>query len=159
VGAAGQAGTTAGNAMYQAGIAAAQGLVKGLRKEQKTIENTMLRMAKGLASAMRKALGIKSPSRVMAVIGQYTAQGLIRGVEGQRSAVNSTMASLVETPAPGSWDMASGRARAAASQRVVLELHSSGRPADEFVMESMRRGVRKKGGGDVDLVLAGRRGG
>jgi len=159
VGAAGQAGDTAGNAMYQAGIAAAQGLVKGLRAQQKTIENTMLRMAKGLSKAMRKALGIKSPSRVMAVIGQYTAQGLIKGVEGQRAAVNRSMASLVETPAPGSWDLASGRARADAARRVVLELRSSGRSADDFVMESMRRGVRKKGGGDVDLVIAGRRGG
>ncbi|WP_158719321.1 phage tail tape measure protein [Streptomyces sp. NBRC 110035] len=159
VGAAGQAGTTAGNAMYQAGIAAAQGLVKGLRKEQKTIENTMLRMAKGLASAMRKALGIKSPSRVMAVIGQYTAQGLIRGVEGQRSAVNSTMASLVETPAPGSWDMASRRARAAAADRTVIEIRSSGRGIDNFLVEGVRRGVQKKGGGDVGLVFSGRRSG
>ncbi|MFE9921555.1 phage tail tape measure protein [Streptomyces sp. NPDC005774] len=157
--AAGQAGTTAGDAMYKAGIQAAEGLVKGLTKHQKYIESTMLRIAKGMSSAIRKALGIKSPSRVMAAIGVHTAQGLIRGVEGQRSAVNRSMASLVETPAPGSWDMASGRARAAASQRVVLELRSSGRQADEFVMESMRRGVRKKGGGDVDLVLAGRRNG
>jgi hypothetical protein len=157
--AAGQAGTTAGDAMYQAGIQAANGLVKGLQKQQKVIESTMVRMAKGLSKAMRKALGIKSPSRVMAVIGQYTAQGLIKGVEGQRAAVNKSMASLVETPAPGSWDMAGARARAAASQRVVLELRSSGRQADDFVMESMRRGVRKKGGGDVGLVIAGRRSG
>jgi len=155
--AAGQAGTTAGDAMYGAGIRAAQGLVKGLEDHQKYIEKTMLRIAKGMSTAMRKALGIKSPSRVMALVGSYTAQGLVKGLEGERGAVNSTMASLVETPAPGSWDMASSRARAAASQRVVLELHSSGRGADEYVLESLRRGVRKRGGQDVDLVIAGRR--
>src|SRR5690606_36135919 len=111
----------------------------------------------GRARARRKGIGIKWRSRVLALVGSYTAQGLVKGLEGERGAVNSTMASLVETPAPGSWDMASSRARAAASQRVVLELHSSGRGADEYVLESLRRGVRKRGGQDVDLVIAGRR--
>ncbi|MFF5984429.1 phage tail tape measure protein [Streptomyces olindensis] len=157
VSAAGSAGTTAGNAMYGAGIAAGQGLVRGLQNQQKAIERQMLKIAKGMSKSIRKALGIKSPSRVMALVGQYTAQGLIRGVEGQRRAVNRSMASLVETPAPGSWDMASGRARAAASSRAVLELRSSGRAEDDYLIERVRRGVRKKGGGDVDLVLAGRR--
>jgi len=155
--AAGTAGTTAGDAMYKAGIQAAQGLVKGLTSHKKYLEKSMLALAKAMSKGIRKALGIKSPSRVMAVIGQYTAQGLIRGLEGERAAVNRSMASLVETPAPGSWDMASTKARAAASQRVVLELHSSGRGADEYVLESLRRGVRKRGGQDVDLVIAGRR--
>ncbi|MFD3835303.1 phage tail tape measure protein [Streptomyces sp. NPDC058642] len=155
--AAGQAGATAGDAMYGAGIRAAQGLVRGLQSHQKYIDKTMLRIAKSMSASIRKALGIKSPSRVMALVGQYTAQGLIKGVEGQRSAVNQSMASLVETPAAGSWDMASSRARAAAANRTVIEIRSSGRQADDFVTESLRRSVRKKGGGDVDLVIAGRR--
>lgn len=163
VGAAGQAGTTAGSAMYQAGIAAAQGLVKGLQREQKTIEATMLRMAKGLTKAMRQALGIKSPSRVMALIGAQTAQGLVKGVEGQRSAVNSTMASLVDTPAPGTWD--SGYAAGAAhggrrgQQRVVLEFRSSGRAEDDYMVSRLQRSIRIKAGGDVQRVLgqSGRR--
>ncbi|MFI0268559.1 phage tail tape measure protein [Streptomyces luteogriseus] len=157
VGAADQAGATAGDAMYGAGIAAGQGIVRGLQNQQKAIERQMLKIAQGMSKSIRKALGIKSPSRVMALVGQYTAQGLIRGVEGQRTAVNRSMASLVETPSPGSWDMAGARARAAASQKVVLELRSSGRAEDDYLMERMRRGIRKKGGGDVGLVLAGRR--
>jgi phage-related minor tail protein len=157
VSAAGSAGSAAGNAMYGAGIAAGQGLVKGLQNQQKAIERQMLKIAKGMSKSIRKALGIKSPSRVMALVGQYTAQGLIRGVDGQRKAVNRSMASLVETPSPGSWDMASARARAAASQKVVLELRSSGRAEDDYLMERMRRGIRKKGGGDASLVLTGRR--
>ncbi|MFE6284344.1 phage tail tape measure protein [Streptomyces sp. NPDC057877] len=155
--AAGQAGATAGDAMYGAGIQAAQGLVKGLVSHQKYIESTMLRIAKGMSKSIRKALGIKSPSRVMALVGRYTAQGLIRGMDGQRAAVNRTMASLVDTPAPGSWDMASRRARRDAVNRTVIEFRSSGRGVDDFITESARRGIRRKGGGDVDLVLAGRR--
>ncbi|MGW6009717.1 phage tail tape measure protein [Streptomyces sp. NPDC055210] len=155
--AAGKAGTTAGSAMYSAGVQAAQGLVKGLKKQEKTIQATMLRIARGMTASIRKALGIKSPSRVMAQVGVHTAQGLIRGVEGQRSAVNRTMAGLVDTPAAGSLDMASGRARAAASQRVVLELRSSGRGEDDYLMGRVQRGIRQVGGPDVQFALTGRR--
>ncbi|KMS71300.1 hypothetical protein ACH49_24700 [Streptomyces leeuwenhoekii] len=158
--AAGKAGSTAGTAMYGAGIAAGQGLVKGLQMQQKMIERQMEKIAKSMSSAIRKALGIRSPSRVMAQVGAYTAEGLRQGIEGGRKAVNRSMASLVETPAPGSWDMASRRARAGASQqKIVLELHSSGRGEDDYLVERMRRGIRTKGGGDVGLVLAGRRSG
>jgi phage-related minor tail protein len=155
--AAGQAGATAGDAMYGAGIHAARGLVKGLASQQKQIEKQMLQIAKGMSKAIRAALGIKSPSRVMARVGAYTAEGLRRGIESGRTAVNRSMASLVETPAPGSWDSASGKARAAASQRVVLELRSSGSAEDDYLIGRVRRGIRKKGGGDVGLVLGGRR--
>ncbi|MEV8042467.1 phage tail tape measure protein [Streptomyces griseoluteus] len=155
--AAGNAGNSAGNAMYGAGIHAAQGLVKGLQSQQKAIEQQMLTIAKSMSKAIRKALGIKSPSRVMALVGQYTAQGLIRGVEGQRSAVNRSMASLVETPAPGSWDMASARARARAAEKVVIEFRSDQQGEAAYLMGKMRRGVQKTAGGDVQFALSGRR--
>ncbi|MGW3442168.1 phage tail tape measure protein [Streptomyces sp. NPDC001076] len=157
--AAGSAGNSAGDAMYGAGINAAKGLIRGLQSQQKAIDNQMLKLAKSMAKSIRQALGIKSPSKVMALVGHHTARGLIKGVEGQRTAVNRSMASLVETPAPGSWDMASARARAAASQKVVLELRSSGRGEDDYLIGRMRRGIRKRSGGDVDLALAGRRSG
>ncbi|MFJ8054962.1 phage tail tape measure protein [Streptomyces sp. NPDC096142] len=155
--AAASTGQITADAMYGAGIAAGQGLVRGLQAQQKAIEKQMLTIAKGMSKSIRAALGIKSPSRVMALVGHHTAQGLIDGVEGQRGAVNRSMASLVDTPAPGSWDMASARARGAASQKVVLELRSSGRGEDDYLMERMRRGIRNVSGGDVDLALAGRR--
>jgi phage-related minor tail protein len=159
VSAANAAGTTAGNAMYGAGIQAANGLVAGLKKKQSAIEKQMLKIAEGMSKAIRKALGIKSPSKVMARVGAYTAQGLVKGLDGERRAVNRSMASLVDTPAPGSFDMAGSRARAAGSQRVVLELRSSGRAEDDYLMGRMRRSIRKVGGADVDFALTGRRSG
>ncbi|MFE4548276.1 phage tail tape measure protein [Streptomyces sp. NPDC056785] len=157
--AAGQAGTTAGDAMYGAGIHAAQGLVKGLQSQQKAIEAQMMRIAKGMSKSIRAALGIKSPSRVMALVGQYTAQGLIKGVDSQRGAIHASMQSLVDTPAPGSWDSASARARAAAVQRTVLEIRSSGRAEDDYILGKVRRGIRKVAGSDVDMALVGKRSG
>ncbi|MFB7776930.1 phage tail tape measure protein [Streptomyces bauhiniae] len=155
--AAGNAGTVAGNAMYGAGIDSARGLIKGLQSQQAAIDKQMLKIAKSMSSAIRKALGIKSPSRVMALVGRYTAQGLQQGIEAERSAVNRSMASLVETPAPGSWDMASGRARAAAAQKVVVEFRSDQQGEAAYLMGKMRRTVQKTAGGDVQFAFSGKR--
>ncbi|MFJ6566217.1 phage tail tape measure protein [Streptomyces sp. NPDC091292] len=155
--AAGNAGTTAGNAMYGAGIAAAQGLVKGLKSQQSAIERQMEKIAKSMSKAIKKALGIKSPSKVMAQVGAYTAEGLRQGIESGRGAVNRSMESLVSTPRPGETGWAASARRGAAGQRVVLELRSSGRAEDDYLIERMRRGVRTKSGGDVELALTGRR--
>lgn len=97
---AGKAGATAGNAMYAAGVAAGQGLVKGLQSQQKSIDAQMLRIAKGMQGSIRKALKIKSPSRVMAAIGQNITAGLRRGIDSGRGAVDRSMAGLVSTPTP-----------------------------------------------------------
>ncbi|WP_318202969.1 phage tail tape measure protein [Streptomyces sp. SCL15-4] len=115
--AAGSAGNAAADAMYGAGIRAGQGLVDGLKKQQRSIEAQMLRIAKGMSKSIRKALGIKSPSRVMARVGAYTAEGLRRGIESGRKAVNRSMASLVDTPTP--TQVAVNTAAGATPRRVV----------------------------------------
>ncbi|MEU5624291.1 phage tail tape measure protein [Streptomyces tendae] len=152
--AAGKAGSTAGNAMYGAGIQAAQGLVKGLQKEQKTIENTMLKMAKSMTAAIKKALGIKSPSRVMAQVGAYTAQGVLKGIESERSAVNASMASLVETPTPSAaYTRTAGRptgAQPAAASRTVRI--TAGDAFGDLVVSTIRKRVGISGG-NVQLAL------
>mgnify|MGYP003945246559 FL=1 len=74
------AGSAVSDAMYGAGIRAAEGLVKGLEQKQKAIEDAMLRIAKSMEKAIKKALGIKSPSTVMAQLGDYTALGLAHGI-------------------------------------------------------------------------------
>ncbi|MGW3191590.1 phage tail tape measure protein [Streptomyces ardesiacus] len=154
--AAGQAGNTAGDAMYGAGIQAAQGLVNGLQKHRKYIEDTMLRIAKGMSSAIRKALGIKSPSRVMATVGAYAAQGVRQGIESERSAVNASMASLVETPSPSSayaqsaLGPGSGRGRSASTIPTVRL--TAGDAFGDMVFSTIRQRIGVNGG-DVQLVL------
>ncbi|MFG3231811.1 phage tail tape measure protein [Streptomyces antibioticus] len=153
--AAGAAGSTAGDAMYGAGIQAAAGLVKGLQSQQKAIDSQMAKIAKSMAASIRKALGIKSPSRVMALVGRYTAQGLVKGVDAERSAVNASMASLVDTPAPGDWAAGTGASGVGRQRpaKTVIEFRSSGSGIDNFILDSVRRSVRIKGGGDVQFVL------
>ncbi|MEV7240461.1 hypothetical protein AB0N92_04245 [Streptomyces sp. NPDC093248] len=66
--------------LYDSGKAAGKGFLKGLEAQQKHIENLMMKIAKGMQKAIKKALGIKSPSTVMAQLGVYSTQGLARGL-------------------------------------------------------------------------------
>lgn len=79
--AAAKLGNDAAKALYQAGVNAAQGVVDGLKKQQAAIDKQMATIAANLVKALKKALGIKSPSRVMAELGKYVVLGLAGGVK------------------------------------------------------------------------------
>lgn len=83
-------GKTVADAMYGAGLMSARGLVKGLQSQEKAIDAQMLKIAKSMEKAIKKALGIKSPSTVMAGVGDYTAQGMAVGIN--RSAKHAVIA-------------------------------------------------------------------
>ncbi|MFD3654328.1 phage tail tape measure protein [Streptomyces sp. NPDC058620] len=101
VGAAGQAGATAGTAMYGAGIQAARGLVKGLKSQQKAIEKQMASLAKGMAASIKKALGIHSPSTLMAdEVGAMIPAGIITGMADGQAPLDKAMANSVKPPPP-----------------------------------------------------------
>ena len=80
-------GKTAADSMYGAGLRAAEGLVKGLQKQQKQIDKEMDRIADRLVNRIKKALKIKSPSRVMFRLGQFTTEGLADGIRDLRRQV------------------------------------------------------------------------
>jgi hypothetical protein len=69
------AGSIAASGMYQAGIDAAQGMVDGLKSRESEIVSRMEELANALVTAVRQALGIKSPSKVMALLAGYTMDG------------------------------------------------------------------------------------
>ncbi|MCZ4516671.1 phage tail protein, partial [Streptomyces sp. ActVer] len=105
------AGKITADAMYGAGIKAAEGLVKGLQKKQDSIEKQMMKIAKSMEKAIKKALGIKSPSKVMEEVGSFTAEGFAVGMRKNRS-VTPAWESMLNVPRGGS--MAAKRADAAA---------------------------------------------
>ncbi|WML79188.1 phage tail protein [Streptomyces sp. VNUA74] len=142
-------GKTAADAMYGAGIKAAEGLVKGLQSQQDQIESHMLLLAKNMEKAIKKALGIKSPSKVMEEVGEFTAEGFALGIERNKR-VKPAWASMLNVPtsAGSSRSLPAGRS----SEPVVLEIHSSGNPMDEFLVEIFRKIIRVRGG-NVQAVL------
>jgi phage-related protein len=78
--AAAKVGATASQVMYDNGIHMAEGLVKGLESQASKIEKQMLKIADSMVKAIKKALGIHSPSRVLAKIGAYVGQGFRKGL-------------------------------------------------------------------------------
>src|SRR5690606_41275265 len=59
-----QVGKNSADALYDSGKKAAQGFLKGLQAQAKEIEKVMVQIAKKAVAALKKELGIKSPSRV-----------------------------------------------------------------------------------------------
>lgn len=78
---AGQLGDSTASTMYDAGIQAAEGLVQGLRARKKDLQKIARELAKDLIKALKKELGIKSPSAVFRDLGRDTARGLTIGLE------------------------------------------------------------------------------
>lgn len=79
------AGGDLGQQMYdkfkKAGIDAQQGLVNGLISDTKELEAAAKVLADKLVKAIKKALGIRSPSRVFAEIGSQSVAGLTLGLD------------------------------------------------------------------------------
>lgn len=74
-------GTVVANDMYNAGIQVAEGLVKGLAANDKKVEAAAKALAEKIAKATKKALKIKSPSKLFEdEIGAMLPPGLGRGV-------------------------------------------------------------------------------
>jgi hypothetical protein len=101
-----RAGTAAANAMYGAGMQAAQGLVAGLEAQKGAIEAAMAKIAHAMEDSIKQALGIKSPSRVMMKAADFTADGLINQTYARQADAQQAIRSLV----PGQIDSTQSRA-------------------------------------------------
>ncbi|MBX9392285.1 hypothetical protein K4749_01390 [Streptomyces sp. TRM72054] len=144
--AAGVAGSRAADAMYGAGIRAADGLVKGLTRQQDAIEKAMMNIAKSMEKAIKQALGIRSPSKVMEQVGDYTAQGFALGMRKNRS-VQSAWASMLNVPqAPAAAASAGGAARGVGERPIVLNVNLGGREFGQIWVDVGRREVSTRGG-------------
>jgi tape measure domain-containing protein len=74
-------GKVAAANLYQAGVNAAAGLVKGLQAQQAAIEKQMDKIAAIMLKALKKALGIKSPSREFMEVARYSVEGMTDGFD------------------------------------------------------------------------------
>lgn len=96
--AADKAGLAAADAAYGAGVKAAEGLVRGLQAQEKAIVAQMAAIANALVIAIKQALGIKSPSRVMAQVGHFTALGFVQGMDDKSKEVKAAVLRLGGIP-------------------------------------------------------------
>ncbi|MFF9084428.1 hypothetical protein ACF1BR_32550 [Streptomyces rubiginosohelvolus] len=80
--------------MYDNGKNAAKGYLRGLDSQQDAIEKQMVKIAKAMDKAIRKALGIKSPSTVAAVSGGFFTQGVAKGAIDQLPVLDRAMGAV-----------------------------------------------------------------
>lgn len=73
-------GVWGADALYDSGRNAAKGFLTGLSSQQAELQKTMERLAKSMQTALRKALGIRSPARKMVPDGINAARGVAVGV-------------------------------------------------------------------------------
>jgi phage-related protein len=97
-------GNTVGDALYSAGIRAAQGLLAGLRSQEGAIERQMRRIAEGMLKTVKKSHKTKSPSRAFHEIGVMDMEGWRGGLTASSSRVMEAARSV----AAGVLDAASG---------------------------------------------------
>lgn len=92
-GSATKAGTSIGNEMYENGLASARGMVEGLKAGRKQLREVAGDMGKDVAKAVKKALGIKSPSKVFREeVGKQTVLGWAEGIARYRPVLDKQAA-------------------------------------------------------------------
>jgi TP901 family phage tail tape measure protein len=79
---------------YDAGIHATQGLIKGLSSQEKALTKQIENMSKAMVKALKKALGIKSPSRVFKGLGVWTGKGFAHGIHATHGDVQEAVNGL-----------------------------------------------------------------
>lgn len=89
-----QLGLVASNRMYQAGVDAAQGLVDGLNSLSAQLDSAAVKLGNTIANAVKKSLGIKSPSRVMMDAMGYVGDGISVGLDAQHLKASAAAARL-----------------------------------------------------------------
>ncbi len=102
------AGQITADAMYGAGLKAAEGLVKGLEAKKKALEDAMMALAVAMEKAIKKALGIKSPSRVMMRVADHTVDGYENQIAARTNGVNKVMERMVTVPTRGTRPSSGG---------------------------------------------------
>ncbi|MEU0359913.1 hypothetical protein [Streptomyces cyaneofuscatus] len=87
-------GKTGADLLYDSGKNAAKGYLKGLDSQQDAIEKQMVKIAKAMDKAIRKALGIKSPSKVGAVSGGFYTKGVAKGAVDELPVLDRAMGAV-----------------------------------------------------------------
>ncbi|MFK0180004.1 phage tail tape measure protein [Streptomyces xanthochromogenes] len=98
-----------GHLLYDKGTDLIRGLYNGVRSMGGWLKSQLISFAKNMIPGpIAKALGIHSPSRVMARdIGRWIPAGVVKGIRSGAGAVARTMRTLVPSPSlPGVGDLA-----------------------------------------------------
>lgn len=94
--------------LKQIGVDAGQGLLDGLSSMEKSLVNTARSIANAVSAEMRKALQVKSPSRVTTEIGEFVGEGLMVGMENMLNDIKRVAARMGDFAVPSIPKVAMG---------------------------------------------------
>jgi len=147
-----------GSLLYDKGQSIVTGLWNGIKSMGSWLRDTLMGWAKDLIPGpIAKALGIGSPSKVMAeVVGRWIPAGVAMGAEDNRGVLDKTMAGLVnpQTAQPGT-PLTNGMAPLLGSQAgtgLVTVRFEWGAGDSEF-KKAIRKIVRVDGRGNVQTAF------
>lgn len=147
------------NSMYNAGIKATEGLVKGMQARKKSFDDFIKSWAKYISASMKKHLGIKSPSKVMAdQVGKWIPLGVIDGIKKTEPELTATTQAMVNAP---KVDQRSGMVTsrpapiATSNMPFAVNIDIGGQRMTELLIDPLRKTIRNKGG-NVQVVLSGK---
>ena len=104
-----------------------QGIIDGILGKSELLGTTVKGLADSIPEITKSALQIKSPSKVMAQLGEYTVDGFLVGLNDNASSVADSMQTIVQAPAP---QAASGGVRSVTvSAPVTVVIDGSNDPA------------------------------
>lgn len=138
------------------------GLWRGIQSMGGWLRSTLTGWARTLVPGpIAKALGIASPSKVMAELGQWIPAGVVVGIEARQGDVAKAMATLVPTPAAGQ-SMLAGQQLAGSGGGAPLTRPGYGPQAVRVIFDFtgaegdlqklMRKSVRIVGQGSVQTA-------
>lgn len=146
-----------GSLLYDKGVNVVTGLWRGIRSMGGWIKSQLISWGKSMIPGpIAKALGIASPSRVMAdVVGRWIPVGVMEGIEQTSPQLERTMRTLVKPElaapaAPLTAGMAPAMGAAAGGvARIIIDT----RGADEDIKRLFRKIVRLDGRGNVQTAF------
>jgi phage-related minor tail protein len=148
-----------GSLLYGKGQDIVRGLYNGVRSMGGWLRDSLMSFARSMVPGpIARALGISSPSRVMAdQIGRWIPAGIAQGVEQHSGVLDKAMSSLVSTPTPSkamasSVGAAVGGTGGGRSGTSVVTLRSDGSAYADFLVGELRKVISARGG-NVQFVL------
>ncbi|MFE6379235.1 phage tail tape measure protein [Streptomyces roseolus] len=139
-----------GNLLVSAGKDVVRGLWNGIKSMGGWLKSTLIGWARTIIPGpIADALGIKSPSRVMAdEVGRWIPPGIVMGVEDELPELASATRTAVTSAVPAAAGAAS-RPAAAAGTTVVID----GSAMPSALWEWLKNSIRIEGGGSVQTAL------
>lgn len=134
--------------LYQAGVDAAQGLVDGLTSLSAQLDSAAYNLGTSIANAVKNALGIASPSRVLRNMMTYVGDGISLGLNDQTAKVSTAAASLSKqiavtpaysTPAAAAAVSGNGQPPAQVNLQITTPTEDPHAVANEVINEVVGR--------------------